>query len=75
MTYFSLDKTIEIESSKGKVCVKSTDYCEYFKKHPDTFLQSKECWTCLYADFGIDTDQATESGICKYNLRVDKNKI
>lgn len=66
MAFSNINRTTEVELHSKKVLVNPTDYCHYFKKHPDTFLQRKECWTCEYSDFGIDSGTPTDSGICKY---------
>lgn len=69
MVYLSLDKTVEVNKANIEIPVRATDYCKYFKRHPDTFLQSKECWTCVYSDFGIETGNPSECGTCKYKSK------
>ena len=69
MVYISVDKTEEVNKSNVEIPVRTTDHCRYFKRHPDTFLESKECWTCSYSDFGIETGNPSECGICKYKAR------
>jgi hypothetical protein len=71
MAYSNIDRTSEVNMGKAELSVKSTDYCHYFIRHPDTFLQRKECWTCKYSDFGIETGITTDSGIC----RCKQNKM
>jgi hypothetical protein len=66
MSFSNIDRTSDVENSQGIIPVKSTDYCCYYEKHPDTFLQRKECWTCVHSDFGIDTGNPEETGICSY---------
>ncbi|MDF2538618.1 MAG: hypothetical protein K0S76_1639 [Herbinix sp.] len=68
MSYSNLDKTTEVEGCCSAIPVKSTDYCRYFVKHPHTLLQRKECWTCRYSDFGIDTGTVNDKGICRYQI-------
>ncbi len=69
MAFSSIDHTAEVESCQYEVIVVSTDFCRYYEKHPDTFLQRKECWTCLYSNFGIDSGKASETGSCKFNMK------
>jgi hypothetical protein len=69
LAFSSIDRTAEVESSQYEVTVASTDLCRYYEKHPDTFLQRKECWTCLYGNFGIESSKASETGRCNYKLK------
>jgi hypothetical protein len=66
------DRTEEVDAGGKEIFVKATDYCMYFEKHPYTFLCRNECWTCNYSDFGIDTGNPTEAGVCKYKLMNHK---
>ena len=66
MAFSNIDRTTEVKSG-GCFAVMSTDFCYFYKKHPDTFLQRRECWTCCYAEFGIDTGYPTDTGVCKFN--------
>lgn len=66
MAYLHKDRTAEVISGGCKFTVLSTDYCRFHEKHPDTILWRKECWTCKYGDFGIDTGNPTEKGVCRY---------
>jgi hypothetical protein len=68
MAFSNIDRTAEVENCCRKVLVKPTDYCRFFEKHPDTFLQRKECWTCKYSDFRIETGTPTETGKCGYKV-------
>ncbi len=61
------DRTVEIDLSSKDLRIHPTDYCKYFKKHPYTILWKKECWTCEYSDFGIDTGNPTDTGICRFS--------
>ena len=69
MAFSNIDRTQEVEQYRGMIEIQSTDRCRFYEKHPDTFLQRKECWTCIYSDFGITSGNPTDSGVCKYNLR------
>ena len=73
MAISNIDRTQEVEKKMGLVQIKSTDHCRFYEKHPDTFLQRKECWTCIYGEFGIDTGNPSDSGICEFN-RQKKGK-
>ncbi len=75
MAYSSIDRTREVEESRFEVVVASTDFCRHYKKHPDTFLLRKECWTCLYGDFGADSGNASESGRCTYILKNSSKNV
>jgi hypothetical protein len=68
LAFSSVDHTQEVESKIEEVTVKSTDYCLHYIKHPDTFLQRRECWTCLYGDFGLEKEEPSEIGKCKLPL-------
>ncbi len=72
MAFLSIDRTAEVEGSQYEVSVASTDYCRYYEKHPDTILQRKECWTCIYGDFGIESGKPRETGWCKYMQKGKK---
>lgn len=74
MAFSNIDRTHEIEKKSGTIQIKSTDHCRFYEKHPDTFLQRKECWTCIYSEFGISTGNPTDTGICEYT-RQKRNKI
>ncbi len=69
MALSSIDRTIEVESSQAEVIIESTDFCRYYEKHPYTFLLRKECWTCRYSNFGIESGKASETGRCNFRLR------
>ncbi|MDF2487245.1 MAG: hypothetical protein K0R46_3413 [Herbinix sp.] len=73
MAFSNVDRTKEVEKEQGVVRIKSTDHCHYYEKHPDTFLQRKECWTCIYSDFGINTGNPSDTGVCEYNK--DTNRL
>jgi hypothetical protein len=60
------DRTAEIDRGLKKLAIRPTDFCSYYKKHPYTVLWKAECWTCKYGDFGIDTGNPTDSGLCRY---------
>lgn len=66
MLFQSIDRTAEIDRCSKVLTVCSTDCCNYYKKHPYTMLWKKECWTCTYGDFGVDTGTPTITGICGY---------
>lgn len=74
MAFSSIDRTAEVESSQHEVSVASAAFCCYYEKHPDTFLQRKECWTCVYGDFGIESGKVSETGICNYILHGPNTK-
>ena len=71
MDFSNVNRSVEVQAHCIEVSVKSTDYCCHFEKHPDTLLCKKECWTCRYSDFGIDTGMITEKGICKYLVKLN----
>ena len=71
MGFSNIDRTLETEQ-QGVIQINSTDYCYFFKKHPDTFLQRKECWTCIYSEFGINSGAPSDIGICQYNKGMIK---
>lgn len=67
MAFSNIDRTSQVETLfRNELPVKSTDYCRFYVKHPDTFLQRKECWTCRYSNFGIEYGNPTDTGLCKY---------
>lgn len=66
MAFSNIDRTQEVEKRLGVVQIKSTDHCRFYEKHPDTFLQRKECWTCIYGEFGISTGNPSDTGNCEY---------
>ncbi len=66
MAFSNIDRTGEVASCKKEISVESTDFCSFYKKHPDTFLQRKECWTCKYVDFGLENSIVTDTGICRF---------
>lgn len=66
MEYSNVESTARLKTLCDVISVKSTDYCSYYTKHPDTFLQRKECWTCKFSDFGIDTGSPSDIGICRH---------
>jgi hypothetical protein len=68
MAFSNIDRTKEVESHLAKLSVESTDYCSFYEKHPDTFLQRKECWTCKYSDFGIGNGTVTDTGVCGFRI-------
>ncbi len=72
MAFSSIDHTAEVDGGQNEVSVVSTDYCSYYEKHPDTFLQRKECWTCVHGNFGIASGKVSETGICNYKLTRTK---
>lgn len=65
MVFSNIDRTVQVENL-AEVSVNSTDHCIYFEKHPYTYLLRKECWTCRYGDFGIETGNPTIIGRCRY---------
>ena len=69
MVFQSTDRTAEIDQGTEKLTVYPTDRCGYYKKHPYTMLWKKECWTCKYGDFGVNTGNPTDIGICKYKKK------
>jgi hypothetical protein len=69
VAFSNIDRTVEVESGFIELKVKSTDYCSYFEKHPYTFLQRKECWTCKFSDFGIESGTPACIGVCDYQLQ------
>ena len=69
------DRTLEVEESLEGIPVMSNDYCQYHKKHPDTFLLRKECWTCLYSDFGIDSGYPMDTGRCNLSQGEIKRRF
>jgi hypothetical protein len=69
------DRTADVEANRNKcleIIVKSTDYCLYFKRHPYTILWRKECWTCNFSDFGIETGIPLETGRCMYRFQSNR---
>ena len=74
MAFSNIDRTKEVDSKQLDILIKSTDYCHYYEKHPDTILQRKECWTCKYGDFGIETGNPTDTGKCTYQRTKIKKK-
>lgn len=72
MTISDLDRTSEVEGSCSQVPVNPYDHCVYYEKHPYTFLWTKDCWTCKYSYFDLDTGSETETGICIYQQRSAK---
>lgn len=66
MVFQNKDRTAEIHQGSENLTVYPTDSCSYYKKHPYTMLWKKECWTCTYGDFGVDTGNPTDMGICRY---------
>lgn len=75
MAFSNIDRTAEVDAFNQSVLIKSTDYCNYYERHPDTFLQRKECWTCIYSDFGIDTGAPTDTGRCIYKKMKTENDM
>jgi hypothetical protein len=71
MAFSNIDRTTEVNTSFSVVLVNPTDHCHNFEKHADTLLWRKECWTCKYSNFGIETGTPTDRGICRYK-RVAK---
>jgi hypothetical protein len=67
LAFSNKDRTGEIDANTKAVQIHPTDICSYYKKHPYTILWKKECWTCAYGDFGIDTGNPTDTGTCKYS--------
>jgi len=67
MAFSNIDRSHEVEMKTGILQIKSTDYCRYYEKHPYTLLQRKECWTCIYSEFGISTGNPSDSGVCEYS--------
>lgn len=67
MAFSSIDRTSEVETAGGEIQINSSDYCRYFEKHPYTLLQRKECWTCRYSDFGIETGSVGDTGVCRFH--------
>lgn len=74
MAFSNIDRTQEVEKKQGVVRIKSTDHCRFYEKHPDTFLQRKECWTCIYSDFGINTGNPSDTGICEYSKDTKQHR-
>jgi len=66
LVFTGVSRTAEIDAGKKEIHVESSDFCNYYQKHPYTFLWKKECWTCKYADFGIEEGDPAEVGICRY---------
>ena len=66
MAFQNKDRTAEIDQGSEKFTVYPTDCCRYYKKHRYTMLWKKECWTCMYGDFGVDTGNPVDIGTCRY---------
>lgn len=67
MAFSNKDRTKEIDMDGKELRIHPSDICTYYKKHPYTILWKKECWTCAYADFGIDSGNPTDTGSCKFS--------
>ncbi len=74
MAFSNIDRTQEVERDVGAILIKSTDHCHFYEKHPDTFLQRKECWTCIYSEFGINSGNPSDTGICEYSRARKQHK-
>jgi hypothetical protein len=76
LAFSNIDRTKEVESKlEGLIIILSTDHCLYYEKHPDTFLQRRECWTCIYSEFGINSGDPSDTGICEYSRKYKKANI
>lgn len=75
MAFSDMDRTKEVESNVEVILINSTDHCHYYRKHPDTFLQRRECWTCIYSEFGINSGNSSDKGVCEYGKNRIKHKI
>lgn len=65
MLFKKPNKTTEVDQEIKKQ-IRPADCCSHYKKHPYTLLWKSECWTCTYGDFGIDTGNLTDMGMCRY---------
>lgn len=74
MAFSNIDRTKEVESKGEGLIVRSTDHCYYYERHPDTFLNRKECWTCIYSEFGINSGNPSDIGSCEYGKGRKRNK-
>jgi hypothetical protein len=74
MAFSNIDRTEEVDACLSETSIHSTDYCRYYEKHPDTLLQRKECWTCQYSDFGIDTGNPSDAGLCNIDKKRKKSQ-
>lgn len=74
MAFSNIDRTQEVEDREGFILIKSTDYCRFYEKHPDTFLQRRECWTCIYSEFGINSGNPSDTGVCEYHQDRKQHK-
>lgn len=73
MAFSNIDRTSEVDMCYSEILVKSTDYCNYFTKHPYTILQRKECWTCKFSNFGDESGSITDTGVCRYKVLNQNN--
>lgn len=69
MVFNRIDRTAEVDQGFQKLRVCPTDRCSYYKKHPYTELWKEECWTCKFGDFGIDSNNPTNTGTCGYESK------
>jgi hypothetical protein len=74
VAFSNIDRTKEVESKVGEIIINSTDHCHYYERHPDTFLNRKECWTCIYSEFGISSGNPSDTGFCEYNKGRKRNR-
>lgn len=69
MAFSNNERTKEIDEGVKGFQIHPTDHCTYYKKHPYTILWKKECWTCAYAEFGIDAGKPTDKGSCMFSKK------
>ena len=60
------DRTAEVKAASGKLEVWLNNFCDYFEQDAGRLFSNRECWYCRYGDFGIFTEQPTQSGVCTY---------
>ncbi|MDD3349950.1 MAG: hypothetical protein PHC40_03725 [Eubacteriales bacterium] len=65
----SSDKTAMGKAEAGKRQIRRNDCCDAFEQDEGRLFSCRECWYCKNADFGIYTEQPTENGICRLNIR------
>ena len=59
------DRTAERETADGRLEIGRSDFCDAFEQDPDRLFSARGCWYCKYGNFGIDTEQPTQKGVCR----------